>query len=127
MNPEMAKGIEIGSPETFLMWTFDQPWMVFHELAHGYHDRFLPNGFANREVMQAYGAAKAAGTYHTVMFWDGRLRDGYAETNQMEYFSELSEAYFGCNDMFPFVRGELMTVDPTGATVIATAWGAASL
>ena len=32
----------------------------------------------------------------------------------MEYFAELSEAYFGTNDFYPFVRGELQTTRPAG-------------
>ena len=32
----------------------------------------------------------------------------------MEYFAEASEAYFGTNDFFPFVRIELRRHDPIG-------------
>jgi hypothetical protein len=123
MNPEMEKDIEVGNAKTFLAWTIDQPWMVFHELAHAYHDRFLDRGFANPAIVDAYRKAMDAGLYAKVMFWDGRERDGYARTNPMEYFAELSEAYFGCNDMFPFVRGELRQYDPEGFEAVGAAWG----
>lgn len=123
MNPEMEKDVEVGNAKTFLAWTIDQPWMVFHELAHAYHDRFLERGFANPGIAAAYRKAMDAGLYAKVMFWDGRERDGYARTNPMEYFAELSEAYFGCNDMFPFVRGELRQYDRQGFEAIAMAWG----
>jgi hypothetical protein len=123
MNPEMEKDIEVGNAKTFLAWTIDQPWMVFHELAHAYHDRFLDRGFATPAIVAAYQKAMDAGLYAKVMFWDGRERDGYARTNPMEYFAELSEAYFGCNDMFPFVRGELRQYDRQGFEAIEVAWG----
>ena len=41
VNPEKTGAVELANPETFLAWTRDQPWMVLHELAHGYHQRFL--------------------------------------------------------------------------------------
>ncbi|MEE8389889.1 MAG: hypothetical protein V3S14_03710, partial [Anaerolineae bacterium] len=36
----------------------------------------------------------------------------YALKNDKEYFAESSEAYFGTNDFFPFVRAELRRHDP---------------
>lgn len=124
MNPEMEKDIEVGNAKTFLSWTLDQPWMVLHELAHAYHDRDLEGGYENAPILEAYRAAKEKGLFTRVMGWKGVERDGYAETNQMEYFAELTEAYFGQNDMFPFVRGELLKHDPRGFQVVADAWGA---
>lgn len=127
MNPDMAKGIEVGCAETFLSWTIDQPWMILHELAHGFHDRFLKDGFENAPIKTAYEAAVKASLYKRVAFWDGRERDGYAATNQMEYFGELTEALFGQNDMFPFVRGELAKYDSAGLQAVAEAWGVKDL
>lgn len=124
MNPEMEKDIEVGNATTFLNWTIGQPWMVFHELAHAFHDRFLDQGFRNPTIASAYQKAMDAGLYNRVLYWDGRERDGYARTNPMEYFAELSEAYFGCNDMFPFVRGELQQYDRLGFEAVRDAWGA---
>ena len=43
-NPDMAKGVEMGSCKNFASWTYQQPWMVMHELAHAYHDQFLGEG-----------------------------------------------------------------------------------
>lgn len=127
MNPEMEKGIEVGDARTFLVWTLDQPWMVLHELAHAYHDRFLEVGFDNPPVLAAYRSAIEKKLYTRVMGWKGPERDAYAATNQMEYFAELTEAWFGQNDMFPFVRGELIRHDPDGAKAVAEAWGAETL
>ena len=40
----------------------------------------------------------------------------------MEYFAETTEAYFGCNDFHPFVKGELLKVDPKGVELIQSTW-----
>ena len=41
MNPEKAGCVELANCKNFLSWTQQQPWMVLHELAHGYHDQVL--------------------------------------------------------------------------------------
>ena len=46
----------------------------------------------------------------------------YAITNHREYFAELSEAYFGRNDYYPFVRAELEAFDLGGYGVVHSAW-----
>ena len=123
MNPAMEHAIEIGNADNFLSWTEQQPWMVLHELAHAYHHRFLPNGFENKEVATAYRFNLDAKRYDAVLHWDGKTTAHYAKTNPMEYFAEASEAYFGQNDFYPFVKAELKTHDPEGFAVIAKVWG----
>ena len=58
----------------------------------------------------------------SVAFVTGGERKGYATTDRMEYFAELSEAYFGKNDFFPFTREELKTHDPEGFAVMNEVW-----
>lgn len=123
MNPEMEHDIEIGSVATFVEWTYEQPWMVLHELAHAYHDRFLPGGFENPDVLSAFTRARDSKTYESVVHWNGRDTRHYALTNQMEYFAEATEAYFGQNDFYPFVRAELMRHDPEGLKLMEKVWG----
>ena len=48
---------------------------------------------------------------------------GYALTNAKEYFAELSEAYFGRNDFYPFTRKELEKHDPAGYRLMRETWG----
>ncbi len=43
-------------------------------------------------------------------------------SNPMEFFAELSEAYFGTNDYFPFTRDDLKAFDPESYRAISTAW-----
>jgi len=47
----------------------------------------------------------------------------YAMNNEMEYFAELTEAFFGFNDFYPFSRDQLKAHDPDGYSMIDVAWG----
>jgi hypothetical protein len=123
MNPDKARCVEIADASKFLAWTFDQPWMVLHELAHGYHDQFLKNGFGNHEVKAAFEKAMKAGNYNSVLRSSGREEKAYATTNPMEYFAEATEAYFGTNDFYPFVRPELKKQDPELFALLGKLWG----
>jgi len=122
MNPEKARGVEIANARNFLSWTVDQPWMVLHELAHGYHDQALEGGFDNAEVRAAYDHAREAGLYDSVLRIGGEDEKAYATTNPMEYFAEASEAFFGTNDFYPFVRAELRRHDPEMYALLKTLW-----
>jgi hypothetical protein len=124
MNPEKAGGIEIANATNFLAWTHQQPWMVLHELAHGYHHQVLGHGHA--ELRAAYKQAVASGTYEKVLHWDGRQVRHYALNNDEEYFAEGTEAYFGVNDYYPFVRAELRQHDPTLFELLGRLWGVTS-
>lgn len=123
MNPAMAHGVEIGSVKNFLSWTHEQPWMVLHELAHGYHFLFLDKGFENVDVKAVYDAAMKSKLYDKVLHWNGQSVKHYAENNQMEFFAESSEAYFGANDFYPFVNAELKAYDPTSYALMKKIWG----
>jgi hypothetical protein len=121
MNPEKAGAVEIANCKNFLTWTHQQPWMVLHELAHGYHHHVL--GYDNADVRSAYDSAVESKAYESVLHINGRKQRHYALTNDREYFAESTEAYFGTNDFFPFVRAELKEFDPRGYAMIEKAWG----
>ena len=63
--------------------------------------------------------AQAASVAHV----HGGKRKAYAATNYKEYFAELTEAYFGKNDFFPFNRVDLKKYDPTGYQLMQDVWG----
>ena len=42
--------------------------------------------------------------------------------NHIEYFAELSEAYFWTNDFYPFNKAELEAFDPQGYAAVEGAW-----
>ena len=56
-SPAKARCIELANVRTFLQWTTQQPWMVLHELAHGYHHQFLDGGFENTDIKATYQEA----------------------------------------------------------------------
>jgi len=121
-NPDKARSVEIANAANFLDWTHQQPSMVLHELAHGYHDIFL-GGYDNQEIKKAWLRAKDNGSYEKVLHWDGKTVRAYALNNPQEYFAELSEAWFGTNDFYPFVRAEVQQHDPEAARLLPKLWG----
>ncbi|MDB5321464.1 MAG: hypothetical protein JWN40_3095 [Phycisphaerales bacterium] len=121
VNPDKAGAVEIANAKNFLTWTIAQPWMVLHELAHSYHHRVL--GYDNAEIKAAYKAAKESGKYEKVLHINGRTQRHYAMNNDQEYFAESSEAFFGTNDFYPFVRAEVKEFDPEMYAVLKRVWG----
>ncbi|HEU5119175.1 MAG TPA: hypothetical protein VFT74_21475 [Isosphaeraceae bacterium] len=119
-NPDKARGVEIGNAERFLSWSKTQPSMLLHELAHAYHDRVL--GFGHPEVRSAFRRAKESDLYNSVLHANGGSKRAYALTNPQEFFAESSEAYFGTNDFYPFVRVELHKHDPETARLLEKLW-----
>jgi hypothetical protein len=125
-DPVMAKAVEFTNILIFERETKRMPNFALHELAHAYHDRFLPDGFANKDVQAAFERARAAGLYDEVeqRFGDGRSArvKAYAMTNPMEYFAECSEAFFSTNDFFPFNKEELQKHDPEMFELLHKLW-----
>ena len=122
MNPDKARCVEIANARNFLDWTKEQPWMVLHELAHAYHNQFLDQGFENAEIQAAFEGAMKANRYRSVPRNNGKTEEAYAATNAKEYFAEASEAYFGTNDFYPFVRAELKKHDPEMFRLLEKLW-----
>jgi hypothetical protein len=121
-NPDKVGCVEINNIKNFVDWSKrDQPWMVLHELAHAYHHLSLGEKYAPLEA--AYKQAMERKLYDSVVHVNGNKGKAYAATNMMEYFAELSEAYFGKNDFAPFTREELKKHDPVGYEMMKTAWG----
>lgn len=120
-STELAKCVEICNLENFIHWQkYNQPYMVLHELAHGYHDQLLRSG--NRSILAAYQHAVDKKIYEEVEYNLGGTRKAYALTDEYEYFAELTEAYLGRNDYFPFNREQLKMIDPTGYQLMQEVW-----
>jgi hypothetical protein len=122
VNPDKAHCVEVANARNFLAWTLEQPWMLLHELAHGYHHRFLKGGFENAEIKAAYDHAMKSKLYDKVLRMNGRDEKAYATNNPMEYFAEATEAFFGTNDFYPFVRVELERHDPELFRLLKVLW-----
>ncbi|WP_144051066.1 hypothetical protein [Calothrix sp. PCC 6303] len=120
-HPQKAGSVEISNADNFVQWSrLDQPWMILHELSHAYH--FLVLGESYNGIIHAYQEAVNHHLYKSVDYANGTKRKAYALTNAIEYFAELSEAYFGNNDFYPFTRRQLAEYDPVGFRLMQQAW-----
>ncbi len=98
----------------------EQPWVILHELAHAYHDQVL--GFDEPRIKEAYENYKKSGHGDRTLLFNGKRVKHYALTNQMEFFAEMTEAYFGVNDFFPFNRAELKESEPAIFALMRDVW-----
>ena len=121
-NPQKVGAVEIANAAALLSWTRQQPSMVLHELVHGYHHQFL-GGYDSPEIAAAYKRARQSKSYESVLHINGRKKRAYALNNPQEYFAELTEAWFGTNDFYPFVRAEVVEHDPEMARLLKKLWG----
>lgn len=98
----------------------EQPWVILHELAHAYHDQVL--GFDDVRIREAYEKYKKSGRGDKTLLFSGKRVRHYALTNEKEYFAEMTEAYFGVNDFFPFTRAELRESEPETFALLQDIW-----
>jgi hypothetical protein len=125
-DSDMAQNVEFTNVRVFEEDARRMPLLVLHELAHAYHDRFLPGGHQNPEISAAFQKAKSSGLYERVERRDAngntRMDRAYAMTNPAEYFAETTEAYFGTNDFFPYTNAELKKHDPFMHELLGKLW-----
>jgi len=113
-NPDMAHAIQLTDINVLKSTRPTGPWVLLHELIHGYHDRYV-NAEDKKAIAKAYKDALAKGLYQKVLHTKrgrGTYIKAYGATRMEEYFAETAEAYFGVNDFYPFVRAELKEYDP---------------
>ena len=119
----LAKCVHIPGAGEFLspFENHRMPWVVLHELSHGYHDQVL--GFEEPRVAAAWKKFCESGKYKSVLTSPGPMREHYGLNNPKEFFAEMTEAYFGSNDFYPFVTGELKQSEPEIFALMADIWG----
>ena len=122
-SERLAKCVHIPEVEDFLSpyENFRMPWVVLHELAHGFHDQVL--GFDEPRIKAAWKTFCDSGKYKSVLTSPGHMREHYGLTNEKEFFAEMTECYFGSNDFYPFVAGELKQAEPGIFDLLADIWG----
>jgi len=79
--------------------------------------------FDNPEIIEVFDAVKEQGIYEEVLLYTGKKVKHYGLSNHKEYFAESTEAYFGVNDFYPFVRAELNEHDPAMYALLEKIWG----
>lgn len=122
-SEDLAKCVHIPEVKGFLS-PFENrrmPWVVLHELTHAYHDQVL--GFEEPRIKAAWEKFRDSGKYRSVLTSPGNLREHYGLTNQKEFFAEMTESYFGSNDFYPFVAGELKQAEPEIFELLNDIWG----
>ena len=97
------------------------PWVVLHELAHGYHDQVL--GFDEPRIKAAWIKFRDSGKYKKILTNSWGMAEHYGMTNHKEFFAEMTESYWGSNDFYPFVPGELKQAEPEIFALMAEIWG----
>ena len=119
----LAKWVHIPVAEEFLspFENHRMPWVVLHELAHAYHDQIL--GFDEPRIRAAWKKFRENEKYRSVLTSPGPMREHYARRDAKEFFAEMTESYFGSNDFYPFVAGELKETEPEIFALMAEIWG----
>ena len=122
-SEQLAKCVHIPEVEDFLSpyENHRMPWVVLHELAHGFHDQTI--GFDDARVIAVWKKFSQSGKYKSVLTSPGHLREHYGLTDPKEFFAEMTECYFGSNDFYPFVTGELKQAEPEIFKLLADIWG----
>ncbi|MFM7323011.1 MAG: hypothetical protein ACKO5K_16045 [Armatimonadota bacterium] len=124
-DPGMVRGVEITDIADLAAEIERMPCLLLHELAHAFHHQVL--GFDRPDIVAAWERAMAAGTYDRVerRFSRGRppaYDRHYALATPQEFFAEMSEAWFGQNDYFPYDRAALVALDPETASLVERLW-----
>ena len=120
--PEKAKCVEISNARRFIQrWSHHKANVMLHEFAHAYHDLHL--SFGRKDIVESFKKAEASKSYDKVQHIGGSKHRAYAMTDHKEYFAELTESFFGCNDYYPFVRPQLKEHDPEAYAIVKEVWG----
>jgi hypothetical protein len=119
----LAKSMHIPDAKEFLspFENHRMPWVVLHELAHGYHDQVL--GFDDARIRAAWKKFRENEKFKSVLTSPGPMREHYALRDPKEFFAEFTESYFGSNDFYPFVAGELKQAEPDIFALMVEIWG----
>jgi len=122
-SEQLAKCVHIPEVEDFLSpeENLRMPWVVLHELAHGFDHQTI--GFEDARVIAVWKKFRDSGKYKSVLTTSGKMREHYGLTDPKEFFAELTECYCGSNDFYPFVTGELKHAEPETFALLAEIWG----
>ena len=98
----------------------EQPWVILHELAHAYHDQVL--GFDEPRIKEAYRGVREERPRREGAAVRRPAGAALRADDHKEFFAEMTEAYFGVNDFFPFNRAELKEAEPSLNALLRDVW-----
>jgi hypothetical protein len=126
IDPHWGSALVIYSARNY-MWLSDE-WSVrllIHELAHAWHLEQWPE--EQVDILAAWKHAQTNNLYLNVKAVNGTvIPRAYAMDNQLEYFAELSCAFFWRGEYEPFDRKTLQSYDPVGVAMLRKVWGVAA-
>lgn len=94
---------------------------IMHEMAHAWHIWHWAE--KHPPIYSAWKHAHSNGLYRNVKDTRGVINpQAYALTNQLEYFAEISAAYFVGINYYPFDREVLAKYDPVGTKMVQALW-----
>ena len=121
-NVAKSGAVEVTNASHLVEWSFAQPYVLLHELSHGYQRNVV--GKDDPRLTRAYERAMKSGKYDNVEYVTyPSHRPAYAKANKLEYFAEATESYFGENDFQPWDNADLKRIDPTGYQLMVAVWG----
>jgi hypothetical protein len=123
LDPRMAPSVVIFNAANYA--TLSEFWAIkalVHEFGHAQHLEHWPENRA--DIYEAWDHAMKAGLYQSLRPEDkGTHYPNYAAQNHLEYFAELTAAYFVGINYFPKDGAGLKAYDPTGYALIEKLWG----
>lgn len=121
-DPRWEHAIVIYSADNLLY--LDDLWSrkaLVHEMAHAWHVTHWPD--QHPPIRQAWKHAADSGLYQGVADYKGKtIASAYATKNTLEYFAEISAAYFVGINYHPFDRKGLAQYDPVGYRLVEQLW-----
>jgi len=126
IDPRWGSALVIYSARNYV-WLSDE-WAVrllIHEMSHAWHLEQWPE--AQEDILAAWKHAQTNHLYLNVKAVNGTVvTRAYALDNQLEYFAELSCAYFWRGEYEPFDQKALQNYDPVGVAMLRKIWGASA-
>jgi hypothetical protein len=123
LDPHWGSSLVIYSARNYV-W-LDDDWalrVLIHEFGHAWQLEQWPE--KQPDILAAWQNAVDQKLYEGVKdLQGGRIERAYAVTNQLEYFAELSCAYFFRGEYEPFDREALREHDPMGFAMLEKMWG----
>jgi hypothetical protein len=123
LDPRMARSVVIYDASNYIsIGDFWELKALVHEFGHAHHLEHWPED--REDIYDTWDHAMKAGLYKTVRDEDKSTHlPNYAAQNHLEYFAELSAAYFVGINYFPKDRAGLKEYDPDGYALIEKLWG----
>ncbi|HMP98434.1 MAG TPA: hypothetical protein PKC24_01545 [Cyclobacteriaceae bacterium] len=123
---EKTNQMEISNIKNYMAYrNQNQPYVVMHEMTHAFHNRLSE---ADKVLIKnTYEKAMQKNLYQSVRYHhgDGNYESevpAYAGTDEFEYFAEITVAYFGLCNFYPFNRKDLKKYDNAGYKLVRLIW-----